>query len=817
MGSEDQSQNWAWSPIFGLAVFTTAVSNLSYLGIPVKASAPLVVLACAVLSYLTLRRAGEAARTAYLPRPFFIALAGTLLFLAPYILTGAFPFFGDEFTYVSIADFIRDFGYFANSEPAHETPWKSQMLLYQTGGFRMGMQYFLAGVASLTGGPSVAAYVPVTAICLYCCYCAMWLLLRATLPQHSAVWLGFLVYVTNLMMVQWPAAINLLPQTGGMALIIAFFASLFFLPTAGFRQAATTGLLLSAACLAYSEMLPMVVACSGLFTVGLLLKREATLPNAVAYWLKCGGVALVINPYMLFYSIKGIVTQSASRPGWPVELGLIGYLRMSFGLIGPVELHPLPAYAASGLAVLLGIFTLAGFWFLQGRARILMITSTIVFAGLELYFSFVDVYSYGAYKILLFSFYLLPVLFGAGIFGCLGLLPPKIRRGGGYSLALGWLLLAGLVQFHYLRSAYDTSRHAFYAHPEGSGGAMKHFSDLAKISGLVKPGERTLQFIPEDHLNKWVSYYFRGLVGLYFKGPFFNVINGRELPKNEAYQYLLLNRRSSTVKDAEQVLFENDLFTFSRMQSFVSFAEKGWYDWEDVGGKTMRWMANKAELIAYSPSRGNITLGMRVYLGPDGKKKTVLVSRDGKELARSMLSAAANDIVFRDIALDPGFQTLTIETDIPTVQAGSDPRILNVMVEPLMTVSNQSKLSTTVNAQTALITGLGTDGWVFKSGIEFTLGVERAGPHQLVISGDIPGIPAILPQQFVIEAAGRRQTLTVSGGGSFTLKAPLGQLEGSTVRVRITPGKSFIPKSMGINQDPRSLAFHLVSAELQRD
>ncbi len=814
---QDQEQSWAWSPLLGLAYFTTALSYLSYLGIPVKVSTPLVLIAGGLLTYLTPRKLSSLTDRPYFSAPFFGALGGTLLFLGPYVFTGGFPFFGDEFTYVSIADFIRDHGYFASAEPADEFPWKSQMLLYRLTGLRMGMQYLLAGVASLVGGSSVTGFVPVTAACLYCCYCAMWLFLRATLPKLGGVWLGFFLYTTNLMMVQWPAAINLLPQTGGMGLVISFFASIVQLPGSGFRSAARTGLLLSAACLAYSEMLPMLIACAGLFTVGLLLTRETPLRSAVMYWLMCFGTTIVANPYMLFYSIKGILIQSASQPGLPIDIGFLNYLRMSFGLFGPVDLHPIPAAAATGLALVMGAATLGGFWFVAGRARVLLIASAVVFGGLELYFSSLIHYSYGAYKILLYSYYLLPVLLGAGLPGVFGLVPQKARLSVGSGLALGWFCLTGLVQYHYLGSSYDTTRHARYAHRDGPGRAMTHFSDLEKISGLVRPGERTLQFIPEDDLNKWASYYFRNPVGLFFKGPYFSVLAGRRLPADASYDYLLLNRKNSAVADRDLLLFENDVFVFSRMQSFISLGEKGWHDWEDVGGKPMRWMSNKAELYAYASSADKMSLALRVHLGPDGKKKSLIVSRAGKELARAHLPDSSNDVVLKDLALEPGVQTLEITTDISAVQTGSDQRILNVLIEPIQASHSPSRLSTQEASQRALISGVGLDGWVLAQGIEFGLGVKRSGGHSLLISGELPGIPSVMPQQLLIEVGTRKHTVTITTAGSFIVKVPLGTLEAGTVQVRLKPLKSLIPKALGINEDPRSLAFHLNQVELQRD
>jgi hypothetical protein len=813
ISEEDRDLRWAWTPLFGMVVFMTAVSNLNYLGVAVKVGAPITILGCAVLTYW-FRPRGEGSR--YFGVPFVVALASALLFLGPYAFTGAFAFYGDEFTYVSIADFIRDHGYFASPEPVHETPWKSQMFLYQYLHLRMGTQYLLAGVAAIPGVQAVSAFVPVTALCLYCCFCAMWLLARTVLAERTAQWVAYVLFSTNLMLLHWPAANNFLPQTAGMAMAIAFLAAIVRLGEPSIRPLIVGGLMFSGLCLAYAELLPIWVLIAGAFTLGLLVVKEVGIGGAIQGWVKLVAVAVLLNPYTFYYSIAGVVSQSSARPGFDVPMTVVGFLRMAFGLIGPVDLTGALATAAAGVAVAMGLVTVLGVSRLAGRGRVLVLAGLLVLGALEAYFLFGAKYSYGAYKILLFGYFLVPLLFGAGLMQAQRWLPGASLTAVVGSLFLGWAGLAAIVEVQYLRSGYDTARHAFYAHPKGSGHFMEYFSDLEKISKVVQPGQRTLQFIPEDHFNKWASYFFREPVGLYFRGPFFSSIANRPMPPDTSYSYLLMNRKSAALQDPELVLYQNELLTFSRVQSFISYGETGWFDWEQVNGKPMRWMANRAEMVAFSPGKQMVTLSTKVYLGPDGKKKNLIVSRDGKELSRVLLTEAANTVVFRNLELAPGFQKLTFETDVPAQKAGGDPRVLNLLFEAISMQGDPTQLLTSREDHRRLLQRLSGDSWVLAEGIATTLGARAAGPHELLIRGSVPGLSAVLPQQLMVEAGAIRKSVTIVGGGPFSVSVPLGELPAGGVPIQILPSKSFTPRALKINDDPRALAFQLDSLELKR-
>src|SRR5271154_6586844 len=94
---EDSSDLLLWAPLLGLSVVVVVLSNLNYLGVPVKFSI-LVLLALSVAAdLLVIRRFlwKRDAQTLNSPFIFWAIGISTALFLLPFILYGAFYQFND--------------------------------------------------------------------------------------------------------------------------------------------------------------------------------------------------------------------------------------------------------------------------------------------------------------------------------------------------------------------------------------------------------------------------------------------------------------------------------------------------------------------------------------------------------------------------------------------------------------------------------------------------------------------------------------------------------------------------------------------------
>ena len=113
------------------------------------------------------------------------------------------------------------------------------------------------------------------------------------------------------------------------------------------------------------------------------------------------------------------------------------------------------------------------------------------------------------------------------------------------------------------------------------------------------------------------------------------------------------------------------------------------------------------------------------------------------------------------------------------------------------------------------VTGLTPDNWVLREGLEATFPIKSDGNYILTVTGELPGLPPLLPQLISIEGKDLKGSATISSAGPFSVDITVGpQLVGPLV-IKLKPSKSIVPKAMKINDDPRELAFRLQSIRLK--
>jgi hypothetical protein len=341
-------------------------------------------------------------------------------------------------------------------------------------------------------------------------------------------------------------------------------------------------------------------------------------------------------------------------------------------------------------------------------------------------------------------------------------------------------------------------------------------AELETVTGVIREGQKTLLAVPEDYYNKWATYYFRKPVGLYYIGPFFSVLTGRTLSNDANYDYVLVNHIASSLKYPDRIIMQNRLFTFSYVQPFVQFTENGWYEREIIKGKDARWMQNRAELLAFTRDPETIRLRMRASPGPDRKPKTLTLSLDGAPIGTFAVQSDSVPLETPEFALAPGFHKIVLATKEDVTPHGPDPRILNLLFEELQIVPPMpAKLRCLNVAQPCAVAGLTPDAWVTAEGITFTLPVQSGSLATLLIRGDLPNVPQVVPQTLnVTVSGGIRRSVTISMAGTFSAAVPLDIVRADKVEISLKPSASFVPRQLGINPDPRALAVRLDSVEM---
>jgi len=816
---QTQAAVWAWTPVLGLAVSVLALTNLSYIGLPARISAPVLAAAFGLLDALTIWRRKVRWRMDPLQwSGLALTGAGTGLLLLPYVLFGGFHYFGDPITYAAIGDFLRDNSYFHPAEPAHLFPWLSQMLLYQVGHFRIGATMYLSGTQALLGIDGYTAFMPVTAAYVFVSFCGIWLLgqqLLKSMRYAQAVAQGG--YCFNVTMVYWPAIESFMSQVASLGLVYAIQA-IALKPGDGshLRRAAGTGILVGALLSVYPEILPFALAPLFLYHLYRLIRRTLPLHEVFRHWLLSLLVAAVVNPYTWTYAVANVIQEIRARPGFQFLPPSPIYLEYLYGLGDPtgsvLRLQP----AAVFLGLVLTIITVLGVLKLDKEVRAFAVLSLGLYTVIALYQWQVADYAYGFLKALTFMAFMAVIGLGSGM-GFLLSFPPRSLPGGcGRASGIAWAALLCLFLAIFEFTGYGMAGRPWYPHPVSAGRLMEEFFELRSVSGVPKTHEKTLVVVPNDNFDKWISYFFRRPVGDLFPSAYFEVINNRPIGAVRDYQYVLALSGVTQWRDEERVIFRNRIFAFSRMQPFLMQGKTGWHGREISGGQVVQWMNKRAEMIACAPTGGSVRLRATIHLTPDRRRKHLNLIVGGKIIESYYVDREPYQLQTGEVQLQPGLNTLIFETEEEPTRYGSDPRLLSLLWEPIQLVRNAPAFLSAANPNhVPFLEGL-SGGWVSDSGLRVRFTRPDGSRAVLKIHGNLWNLKQVLPQRLQITADGKAlQPVVIRKPGVFDVSVVIPVAKASSpLDIRILPEKTFCPKELGMNNDPRHLAFGAVALEL---
>lgn len=255
---------------------------LNFLGLPMRAVWILLAAVCAVAwggairlgLFTTEKRRMEKHSVVLLLLCIF---AGALALLPTLIYQAGFPY-GDEYTYISIADYLLDHSYRMPVEMDQYSPWLTQIYLYQTAGFRMGAQFLLSlWTAIFQQSYSIFLYGPVSGLSLCLYGAAVWQFTEQIGEMsRDKVCYGVIFSVFNIPFAVWSAIFGFLPQLTGLAYMVASLGQIIRLLRG--RQpfkavdCAEGVLYIAAMALSYSEIVPFFV----LFVVALYFWENRT-------------------------------------------------------------------------------------------------------------------------------------------------------------------------------------------------------------------------------------------------------------------------------------------------------------------------------------------------------------------------------------------------------------------------------------------------------------------------------------------------------------------------------------------------------------
>lgn len=312
------------APLLGVGATSLLTGYLSYLGISCEAIRWAVPPALVLLGVVSLRKEDLLLYHRWVVAVLCVGVLGGMVVLFPSLLwNGVYPY-TDQFTYISIADYLRNHGFFDKALFDFFHPFHTQVALYQTG-FRMGTQFFLGVMSAVAGVPfSIELFLPVVAMGHVLFVLGLWLLCRRTLRMGEASSIiACLLAACNFSLLIKNAYMGFFPQAFGMAIFIFLIVWLFSeTPHCWDWQETVFGGVLSGLLIfSYAELVPFWCLVVALF---LLSKFKSGTPwvSWVGGIMGTGLISVFINPIATWGMVRVLPRQFSAVVGWNVPLSL---------------------------------------------------------------------------------------------------------------------------------------------------------------------------------------------------------------------------------------------------------------------------------------------------------------------------------------------------------------------------------------------------------------------------------------------------------------------------------------------------------------
>jgi hypothetical protein len=408
--SVNSAEAWAVSALAGSGIVMSLFGWLSFSGVIGRFAGPITVgvllLAAALFEAGSRRKPGRTRRpvciNSFSGWLLLAGCAGAILVLLPIGLYQAFNPYNDTVTYITISDYLQNHSFAFPADPNPTSPLLGHVVIYQVLGFRMGANFFLACVQSLTPVklaieifPAVAAWAVVLnvfAVYLGCRWIAL-------LPRRAAL-AGALLAAVMVNPLHYAAQTGFFPQLFGTAFTV--FSLALAARCVRTRRPAIGLILLASAAFAflisaYSELFPLVAIAVALM-FGL---RTAMRPARLTGLLRTCTILLPLTSLFanieLIRMINALPRQLHGVVGWHIYFTSLQYYGASVGLFpggSPnnywaghlgAKLYPAVALLSLGLFVY-GLFRVM----IRDRVRGFALLPVLgTFALLFIYFRFI--------------------------------------------------------------------------------------------------------------------------------------------------------------------------------------------------------------------------------------------------------------------------------------------------------------------------------------------------------------------------------------------------------------------------------------------
>lgn len=333
------------SALYGTAEIIFIGFWLSYVGVPMGVAYYIILILTACMWLIVYIRTKDKIIRIFKrdekSSVFFICislLAGGLTLIPMVFFNACFPY-GDMYTYICMADFLKDNGYNTAINLDGYSPWLSQMYLYQIQHLRVGAQILLAFWSGFFQQQfSIELYAPISGVGIFLVGCGTWVFIFKNYSQAKKAQLcGVVFSAFNAPIIIWCAIYGFLPQVFGMVFMLVALAFIINILNSNTILSppiiSTTCFFIAVTALIYSEIIPFLV----LSVATILIYRIGTKDISFFLVVKRMCILLVCTIILLgtYFTgmIKAILGQLTAVVGWNQTVNWWGYLGYLFSTV----------------------------------------------------------------------------------------------------------------------------------------------------------------------------------------------------------------------------------------------------------------------------------------------------------------------------------------------------------------------------------------------------------------------------------------------------------------------------------------------------
>lgn len=600
----------------------------------------------------------------------FLFLVIFLVYGLPSIVSGFPTSFSsinnDLIFYLSIPEWLINMSYFAPSVSDGLHPFYSIAEIHFSRYSRVGADYLNTIGMNLFGIGAVQTFNVISCFFVILLSVAIYYTCRHCFNLTKPVTYTATVLVTLNTFLYWMFTTQYMPQIGGNAFFVLSFGLLYkIFIDENTKMVPYVCLSISALFAIYSEYTAYLIVPFSLFVVLLVLKNRQSFKSYSKLILYLVAGIVVLNPVSIYLAVRYNLfaftsTQNATGivdyiPFWNQVLMIFGVKTLDYGS---------PSLILSTIAGILLLITFIGLIKVEKPIRTYLAIFVGFIMALLIYLTFINKFSYGYYKTLMFAQPFIILLFSIGLYKLASVFS-RFRKVIAISVIL-CLCLANAAQIYKLGNVIVKEGEL----------VTNEYLELEAMKKLIPEDEIVLLDgfnMNDQHL---LSYFLRDRKILFQEpGSYFAPFHLADFKPN----YVLTNKKNDIIKRNGETLWNNSEFTLYKDAKLFLF--EGWHGMEDWNGVPTRWTTSNFSLSLGEHTQGNFVLQFMAHLPPSVQQRTLEIYVDDKKIDELLITQSS--VYFTKPISFTDNRKISFEIKEGYVKVGEDPRELGIAIQDL--------------------------------------------------------------------------------------------------------------------------------------